>query len=259
MVNFACTHTQGRERVLRCLAGGALLGLLPPELLQIRQLGPPVNCRGKSCVWSSLVWSGHRKTFLHVFRTNIMKIISAISETPSMSEEEVGNFLESKLNLQFGTIDEEGNPNIQPVWFDYDKEREKLMIITSKMAKKVRNLRSKPNVYFSIDDENYPYKGVKGKGIATIIEDPNKTVPEVEKLNMKYLGDFITLSLKLYWIVHGREVILSSKLTPNSFLLGILQKCNNPSQILQRKSIYISSYSISRFWLDDKYQLNIMT
>jgi hypothetical protein len=69
-----------------------------------------------------------------VFLTNIMKIISAISETPSMSEEEVGKFLESKLNLQFGIIDEEGDPNIQPVWFEYDKEREKLMIITSKMA-----------------------------------------------------------------------------------------------------------------------------
>ena len=37
-----------------------------------------------------------------------------------MSEEEVGRFLENKLNLQFGTNDEEGDPNIQPVWFDYD-------------------------------------------------------------------------------------------------------------------------------------------
>ena len=117
-----------------------------------------------------------------------MKIISAISGIPSMSEEEVDRFLESKLNLQFGTNDEEGEPNIQPVWFDYDKEREKLMIITAKMTKKVQNLRSRPNVYFSIDDENYPYKGVKGKGIATIIEDPNKTVPEAKKINMKYLG-----------------------------------------------------------------------
>jgi nitroimidazol reductase NimA-like FMN-containing flavoprotein (pyridoxamine 5'-phosphate oxidase superfamily) len=105
-----------------------------------------------------------------------------------MSEEEVDRFLESKLNLQFGTIDEEVDPNIQPVWFDYDKEREKLMIITAKVAKKVRNLQSKPIVYFSIDDENYPYKGVKGKGIATIIEDPNKTVPEAKKMNIKYLG-----------------------------------------------------------------------
>ena len=75
-----------------------------------------------------------------------MKIISAISETPSMSEEEIGKFLESKLNLQFGTIDEEGDPNIQPVWFDYDKEREKLMIMTAKVAKKVRYLQSKPIV-----------------------------------------------------------------------------------------------------------------
>jgi general stress protein 26 len=123
-----------------------------------------------------------------VLWTNIMKIISAISGTPSMSEVEVGRFLESKLNLQFGTIDEEGDPNIQPVWFDYDKEKEKLMLITPKAAKKVRNLRSNPNVYFSIDDENYPYKGVKGKGIATIIEDPIKTVPEAEKMNIKYLG-----------------------------------------------------------------------
>lgn len=112
-----------------------------------------------------------------MFRTNVMKIISAISGIQSMSEEEVGRFLESKLNLQFGTNDEEGDPNIQPVWFDYDKEREKLMIITAKMTKKVQNLRNKPNVYFSIDDENYPYKGVKGKSIATIIEDPIKTCP----------------------------------------------------------------------------------
>jgi len=62
------------------------------------------------------------------------------------------------------------------------------LITTSKLSKKTQNLRHKPSVYFSIDDENYPYKGVKGKGIATIIEDPNKTVPEAKKMNMKYLG-----------------------------------------------------------------------
>ncbi len=34
-----------KERVLRCLAGGALVGILQPELLiQIRELGPAVNC-----------------------------------------------------------------------------------------------------------------------------------------------------------------------------------------------------------------------
>jgi hypothetical protein len=39
------TLTSEGDRVLRCLAGGALVGLLAPELLmQIRQLGPAVNC-----------------------------------------------------------------------------------------------------------------------------------------------------------------------------------------------------------------------
>jgi PPOX class probable F420-dependent enzyme len=105
-----------------------------------------------------------------------------------MNEEEVNQFLESKLLLQIGTVDDEGDPNIQPVWFVYDKDKEKLLIITPKVARKVENLRSKPNVYFSIDDESFPYKGVKGKGTVTIIEDPKKIVPYGEKISMKYLG-----------------------------------------------------------------------
>jgi hypothetical protein len=43
-------------------------------------------------------------------------------------------------------------------------------------------------LYFSIDDENFPYKGVKGKGFVTIVEDLNRAVSEGEKISMKYLG-----------------------------------------------------------------------
>ncbi len=117
-----------------------------------------------------------------------MRIISAISGTPSMSKEEVDTFLERRLNLQLGTIDEKGDPNIQPVWFDYDKDREKLLVITPRIAKKVQNIKAKPEVYFSIDDENFPYKGVKGKGSVTIVEDPGRTVTEGDQISLKYLG-----------------------------------------------------------------------
>src|SRR5687767_6601864 len=117
-----------------------------------------------------------------------MKIIGAITSTPTMSKDEVDAFLESKLNLQIGTIDDDGDPNIQPVWFNYDKDRGKFLIITPKATRKIKNLRNKPNVYFSIDDENFPYKGVKGKGIAIVVDDPVKTVPEAKKVYMKYLG-----------------------------------------------------------------------
>jgi PPOX class probable F420-dependent enzyme len=117
-----------------------------------------------------------------------MKIITATTATPGMTKEEIDRFLESKLMLQMSTIDEHGEPNIQPVWFYYDKNREKLLITTSKMSKKTQNLRNKPILYFSIDDENFPYKGVKGKGTVSILEDPNKTVPQADSISMKYLG-----------------------------------------------------------------------
>ena len=62
------------------------------------------------------------------------------------------------------------------------------MVTTSKIAKKTKNLRKKPILYFSIDDENFPYKGVKGKGSVNIVEESNRTVSEGEKISMKYLG-----------------------------------------------------------------------
>ena len=118
----------------------------------------------------------------------IMKIVNATSEVPGMTRDEIEKFLDSKLNLQLATTDDQGEPNIQPVWFYYDKDGEKLLITTSKLARKTQNLRNKPTIYFSIDDENPPYKGVKGKGIATLVEDPDKTVSQGDRISMKYLG-----------------------------------------------------------------------
>jgi PPOX class probable F420-dependent enzyme len=117
-----------------------------------------------------------------------VKILNATYEIPGMTREEVESFLESKLNLQIATIDERGEPNIQPVWFYYDKDERKLLLTTSKLAKKTQNLRNRPTIYFSIDDENLPYKGVKGKGIAAVVEDPNRIVPQADRISTKYLG-----------------------------------------------------------------------
>jgi nitroimidazol reductase NimA-like FMN-containing flavoprotein (pyridoxamine 5'-phosphate oxidase superfamily) len=112
-----------------------------------------------------------------------VKIVYAAYDIPGMTREEVERFLESKLNLQIATIDKQGDPNIQPVWFCYGKDEGKLLITTSKLAKKTQNLRNRPIIYFSIDDEKLPYRGVKGKGIATIIEDPNRIVPQADRKN----------------------------------------------------------------------------
>jgi nitroimidazol reductase NimA-like FMN-containing flavoprotein (pyridoxamine 5'-phosphate oxidase superfamily) len=154
-----------------------------------------------------------------MFERRTLRVIQAIPGLPKpVTETEVNDFLESKLNIQIATIDEEGYPMIQPAWFLYDKESGKIYIVTSKMSKKIKNiLRNPDKIYFSIDDENYPYKGVKGRGVARISEDIQKNLSIIEKINMKYLG---TLEHPLAKMLmentrNGIEVVI--EITPKFF------------------------------------------
>jgi uncharacterized pyridoxamine 5'-phosphate oxidase family protein len=149
----------------------------------------------------------------------ILKVIQAIPNMPNpVTETEVINFLASKLNIQLATIDEEGYPMIQPIWFIYDNESNKIYIATQKTTKKFQNIRTNPGkIYFSIDDENFPFKGVKGRAVGKISEDIQKNLPIVEKINIKYLGTIehpfakmITENTK-----NGIEVVI--ELTPKFF------------------------------------------
>lgn len=117
-----------------------------------------------------------------------MKILQANPEIPRMTMEDAERFLESKLNLQFATVDNKGDPNIQPVWFSYDKEKKKIFIMTGKKTTKSQNVQTSPTIYFCVEDGNSPYKGVKGKGFATIFDDLQTVVSVSEKIIIKYLG-----------------------------------------------------------------------
>lgn len=106
-----------------------------------------------------------------------------------VTEAEVRKFLEGKLNMQLATLDPDGYPLIQPVWFYYDNNDGKLFTGTQNGTRKVRNIRKNPDrIYFSIDEESFPYKGVKGRGSARVIEDIQKNLAVVETINLKYLG-----------------------------------------------------------------------
>jgi PPOX class probable F420-dependent enzyme len=146
-----------------------------------------------------------------------MKIINAIPGMGALTQPEIDRFLESKLNVQLATIDEMGDPNIQPVWFYYDKNANELYAMTNKAAKKIRNIRSRPTIYFSIDDDNFPYKGVKGKGTVTVQEGPKEITPMVEKITMKYLGtlDHSVAKIIMENTRNGNEVLL--KIDPKFF------------------------------------------
>ncbi len=78
-------------------------------------------------------------------------------------------------------------------------------------------MRNPDKVYFSIDDESWPLKGVKGRAIATISEDIQKNLLIEEKISMKYLGTLEHPLAKMVMenIRRGTEVAI--EITPKFF------------------------------------------
>jgi len=117
-----------------------------------------------------------------------MKILNAIPELGKpLTEQQIREFLErSKLNLQLGTIDDKGEPNIHPIWYLF--ENDSLYTMTTKKSKKANNALKQKVVYFCIDDESFPYKGVKGKGVVKLLGDTDYNIKIAEKIITKYMG-----------------------------------------------------------------------
>jgi len=121
----------------------------------------------------------------------MVRVHKAMPNTPGMEQSEIDVFLtRSRTPLRLGTVDSKGDPMIHPVWFNYFNNR--LYIFSLKSDRKVLNIRGKKTVYFSVDTDAEPHKGVKGKGTAVIQTDVGKSVPLTEKIVAKYLGDLGT-------------------------------------------------------------------
>lgn len=67
----------------------------------------------------------------------------------------------------------------------YDQGRHYL--ITASDSRKMKNASRRGLVYFCVDTEARPYKGVKGKGTVEWVEDREKTVKLHEKIAAKYV------------------------------------------------------------------------
>lgn len=146
-----------------------------------------------------------------------MKILNASPGFGSpMTEDEARNFLSnSKLNIQLGTVDEKGDPNVHPAWYYFANN--KIYVETSKGSKKVLNIKRKNTIYFCIDDETVPYKGVRGKGVIRISEDVNSNIPIAEKIMIKYTGSLDNKVAKFLMdaVKAGNSVIL--EITPSYY------------------------------------------
>jgi nitroimidazol reductase NimA-like FMN-containing flavoprotein (pyridoxamine 5'-phosphate oxidase superfamily) len=105
-----------------------------------------------------------------------------------MSEREVRRFLtQSRSTLVLGTTDADGSPMIHPVWYYFDNTKTKLYFYTGPALKKATNIKERSAVYFDVDSDRWPYKGVKGKGRARLVSAKGEALSVASKILARYV------------------------------------------------------------------------
>lgn len=95
------------------------------------------------------------------------------------------DLLESTALLHVATVGPGGEPQNNPVWFDWDGEH--LRFSQTKRRQKFRNVHREPRVALSIVDPENPYRYLEIRGDVTRIEeDPDNGF--INAMAKKYMG-----------------------------------------------------------------------
>lgn len=136
-------------------------------------------------------------------------IILADPHARPLSKGEVAQLL-ARPNILRLAYFASGEPVVHPLWYYYS--RAKVLIATDINSAKARGLRKNPVVYFLVDvsPKGGPTRGVRGRGVANVVDDPAYATRVTRRNVQKYLG---TLT--------SRAAITVLELGPDSCVLEI--------------------------------------
>lgn len=121
-----------------------------------------------------------------------------------VSENIIMEFLtNSKIPIRLACMSISDWPIVVSLWYTYMNE--KVYCATQNTAKVVKYLRKNPKCGFEIAGDSFPYRGVRGYGKASIVENKGEEI--LRMLIQKYLtGKETTISsLKLYKLLLSKE------------------------------------------------------
>ncbi|NJK80556.1 MAG: PPOX class F420-dependent oxidoreductase [Chloroflexaceae bacterium] len=102
-----------------------------------------------------------------------------------MSLDHYQDLLNSPVLVHVATIGPNGEPQNNPVWFDWDGTY--LYFSQTRTRQKYRNLQREPRLALAIVDPQNPYRYVEIRGkVVRVDEDPDKDF--INKMAKKYLG-----------------------------------------------------------------------
>jgi PPOX class probable F420-dependent enzyme len=95
------------------------------------------------------------------------------------------DLLETKALADIATIGPNGEPQVNPVWFDWDGTH--VRFSQTKTRQKYHNLQRDPRIALSIVDPANPYRYLEIRGkVVAVEEDPN--LDFINAMAKKYLG-----------------------------------------------------------------------
>jgi PPOX class probable F420-dependent enzyme len=93
---------------------------------------------------------------------------------------------EKRAFAALGLVLKDGTPQVTPMWFDYDGTH--FIFNTARGRVKDRIMRRKPQVAFSIQDPQNPYRYVQVRG-RVVAETEDGAYDQICDLRQKYHGD----------------------------------------------------------------------
>jgi PPOX class probable F420-dependent enzyme len=98
------------------------------------------------------------------------------------------DLLKSKALAHVATIGPDGEPQSNPVWFDWDGEH--VLFSQTKTRQKYKNVQRDPHVALSIVDPSNPFRYLEIRGtVSKIEEDPDKHF--INAMAKKYTGQAV--------------------------------------------------------------------
>ena len=102
-----------------------------------------------------------------------------------LTADELRAFLtETRIFAKVGTVGEDGWPNVNPAWYEYDGTA--FWLVTKELAGFCRNLRRDPRVTLCIDNPETPYRRVLVRGRAEFVD--GDWVEPTRRMVLRYLG-----------------------------------------------------------------------
>ena len=102
----------------------------------------------------------------------MLNFVLADRHARPLLKREVSQLLARPNILRIAYLDEMGDPIAHPVWYYY--RGDKFLVATDREGRKAKVLQKNPVVYFLIDESSREKGtlGLRGKGIAKVIDDP---------------------------------------------------------------------------------------